>query len=273
MHGLLVDGTVIREPIERAKALAAGWAPVFAAKTFLADAADDFLSEHATPYDFSSVQPPEQNDYKEYIAKARHSGTGPDGIPYLAWFAGGDAAARTFDKLGQHIFAGNPVTLDFNQSLIAFPPKGCCEGDDEEVIRPPLDTRPIGLKNTDNKIIIGTSVHKFKRSMQINTHKNQRGFVPGRFLVHNALDLDSAGRILAMHAVKHNHSSDVLKKVLACLAFFDFAAAFPSMVHGWIFAVLGFQKFPRGVFNLIKTLYKNNGAFSTMTGQLVFLFW
>ena len=68
LHGLLVDGKVIREPIEQAKGLAAGWAPVFTAKTFLADAADEFLSEHARPYDFSSVQPPEHNDYRKYIA-------------------------------------------------------------------------------------------------------------------------------------------------------------------------------------------------------------
>ena len=93
--------------------------------------------------------------------------------------------------------------------------------------------------------------------------------MPDRFLVLNASDLDSAGRILAMRARFHNETT-FAKKVIACLAFFDFAAAFASIIHGWIIAVLVFQGFPTRFVNLVKTLHYDNGAYSTMTRQLVF---
>ena len=111
----------------------------------------------------------------------------------------------------------------------------------------------------------------FKHFMQTNINKTQRGFVPERQLVHNVIDLDSAGRILALRAMQHNASE--AKKAIACLAFFDFAAAFPSIIHAWIFAVLVHQGFPIGFINLIKTLYTMAGAFSNASGQLCLLFW
>ena len=82
------------------------------------------------------------------------------------------------------------------------------------------------MKNTDNKIIAGVSVRLILRhDMKRNTHSTQRGFVPDRQLVHNAIDLDSSGRILALQAIKHNQAVKPKKLALAWLAFFDFAAA------------------------------------------------
>ena len=59
-----------------------------------------------------------------------------------------------------------------------FLPKGSKPNDSFEVVRAPEDTRPLGLKNTDNKIVAGTLVHTFRASMQKSTHRTQRGPQP-----------------------------------------------------------------------------------------------
>ena len=68
----------------------------------------------------------------------------------------------------------------------------------------------------------------------------QRGFVPGRQLTSNVLDLDAYAHIHAL-------SSDSNK--LPLLVFFDFAAAFPSISHTWLFLILRALNFPIGFIN------------------------
>ena len=46
------------------------------------------------------------------------------------------------------------------------------------------------------------------------------------------------------------------------LLLLDYAAAFASVAHEWIFMVLKSIKLPRGWFNLVRCLYDDNDAFS-----------
>ena len=54
--------------------------------------------------------------------------------------------------------------------------------------------------------------------------------------------------------------------------FFDFAAAFPSICHAWIFAVLHARQFPAVIINFVMSLYNFNSAYAWIEGQLHFLF-
>ena len=47
-----------------------------------------------------------------------------------------------------------PLTR-FNHTACAYLPKGNKEGDIEEIVRDPLERRPLGLRNTDCKIVSG----------------------------------------------------------------------------------------------------------------------
>ena len=58
-------------------------------------------------------------------------------------------------------------------------------------------TPDLSLKNTDNKIITGSSIYKFRHVAQGNTSFLQRGFVPGRNFLENVVDLDAAARIFS----------------------------------------------------------------------------
>jgi len=79
-----------------------------------------------------------------------------------------------------------------------WPPKGVKTEDSTDIVRQASETRPISMKNTDNKTITGASVEKFTPFAQNHTHPSQRGFVPARNYLENVVDLDSAARIYSM---------------------------------------------------------------------------
>ena len=126
---------------------------------------------------------------------------------------------------------------DFDESSAIFVPKGSQPHDPVEVIREPLKTRPLNLKNTDNKIIVASNVRMLEPQYQKITHFTQNGFVKLRNFLRNLLDLDSAARIFSMIFMSacsnpHNPSN------IPILGAFDFEAAFPSVIHCWTWLVL-----------------------------------
>ena len=121
------------------------------------------------------------------------------------------------------------------------------------------------------QVAIGVSVHKFTLDMGRNTHNTQRSFFPGGRLFHKAIDLDSGGRILALQAINFNQALKSKRLAVACLAFFDFAAAFPAMIQGDSLSPCS-QGITTGLTNLFKAFYSSNGAYSTVTGELDLVF-
>ena len=99
--------------------------------------------------------------------------------------------ATTLAKVGEHLRAGLAMPIDFNQSVSCFPPKGDCEGDEIECVRWACDTRPLSLKNSDNKIVAGSTNITIRNVVAKHTTRVQRGFTVGRQLVENVLDIDS----------------------------------------------------------------------------------
>jgi len=92
------------------------------------------------------------------------------------------------------------------------------------------------------------------------------------------MDLDAAARTGGMRAMQHNESKHCLSIYhhnyhIALLALFDFAAAFPSILHGWIMLVLEARRFPRGFINFISCLYWMNSAVTFCNGKMQLLFW
>jgi hypothetical protein len=90
-------------------------------------------------------------------------------------------------------------------------------------------------------------------------HPAQRGFVAGRRLLQNVVDIDSAARI---------HGSEGTQNDKPALAFFDIAAAFPIVAHSWIYTVMRCMKLPSGIQSLIRGIYTGCTAVSDMGGVL-----
>jgi hypothetical protein len=168
--------------------------------------------------------------------------------------------------------AGVLPPAHFNSSLLVFLPKGESELDAQEVVRSAKDTRPISLKNSDNKAVTGALVGSFQQFAKEHTHKSQNGFVHKRFFLRNVLDLDSAARLFSMRFLSQETDLEKSPELIPLLAFYDFAAAFPSVAHAWIFLVLEARKFPDWFVNSMRGIYHKAAAFADCGGDLVFLF-
>ena len=77
---------------------------------------------------------------------------------------------------------------------------------------------------------------------------------------------------------KANEPDDVraarLLKDALCplLAFFDFAAAFPSVLHSWSMIVLEMSSTPDGFQQIVKTMYSFVKCYATVEGKRFFAY-
>ena len=158
------------------------------------------LSRSAGTWPFRLATCPTPSSYSALLARARHSLPGPDGIPYAGWSAAGPLGAETRWLLGDHLAGGALPPWEFNHALQVFAPKGDQPLDDFVVLRSPEDTRPLALKNTDNKAIAGAFAAASRRPLTLGPCSIQNGFVPKRHLMQNLVDLDAASRMYGIPA-------------------------------------------------------------------------
>ena len=263
--GFRSDGSpqVVLDSSARLGALSAAWSDTFSAKPSCGATAEEVISRWACPLDFGGVSPPSVEDFKAAASRARSSAPGRDGLPYSAWAAAGDAGASTLHAVCCSLLQGVPMPLSFNDGVMVFAPKGGREGDEFAVYREAVDTRPLSLKNSDNKLVCAVMNHKCRKPLAMGACPLQRGFVPGRQLLANVVDLDAFGRA-------HGMSSAVGDP--AVLAFWDFAAAFPSLAHRWLMLVAAASGLPGGMLLLLETMYAVNLTYGVVGASSRFLF-
>jgi hypothetical protein len=237
------DGTPTQSHEEAAALLQAHWAPVFKAPTFDEDASAALL-----PF----VRPiPEGFDwditFKDFSSILHHlpdSAPGPDGIPYSAWGRADDKILQLLFEFYCDILNGKVLPKGFNTGNIVFIPKGELEADDAQIRRSPEATRPICLSNTDNKLLAALLNDKLSTLAAATVHSQQRGFVRGRSLVDNIMEIEA----MAIHVHKYYREA-------SGIALFDFTAAFPSLSHKWLFAVLRAMGIPNNILAVLAQLY------------------
>ena len=177
------------------EALAQEWAPCFAPMDpDVADAAR-ILRGSASTFDFSDVPPPVPADYVRFLRRVPNSSPGLDGFPFAAWRETGDAGARHLWRTQCWMAQGLPMPWGFNDVIQIFIPKGALPEDEpRSCVRQAGATRPLALKNTDNKAICAVSNAALKERFIAGAHPWQTGFVPTRNFLANVVDLDSHAR-------------------------------------------------------------------------------
>ena len=60
--------------------------------------------------------------------------------------------------------------------------------------------------------------------------------------------------------------------MLSCMALFDFASAFPSMSHQWLFLCMEACGCPQGIRNAAYVIYQDNKAFVNVKGIAIFIY-
>ena len=74
-------------------------------------------------------------------------------MPYSAWRATRDAGIETLRGIDKILRNGDEPAAYFNNSRMCFLVKGEDDHDSVSVLRDPMCTRPLSMKNTDNEII------------------------------------------------------------------------------------------------------------------------
>eukprot|EP00959_Pyramimonas_sp_CCMP1952_P053270 1114241-Pyramimonas_sp.AAC.1 len=111
------------------------------------------------------------------------------------------------------------MPFGFNALLGIFVPKPADDDPSAECIRPASGLRPLGLKNTDNKLITSVVFRRLSLALPHNLCDIQRGFVMGRNFGQNVVEIDGFARLYSA-----DPSAASLKPALVS---YDFGAAFP----------------------------------------------
>ena len=204
------------------------------------------MKEYGVSFEFQNLRPPDQDVIEGFLSQARHSAPGPDGIPYGAWRATHTTGARVLARVFAALCAGSDPIFEFNESLGIFLAKGTAADDSSLLLkRVASDTRPLACKNTDNKTLAG-AVNHTTMSPQISklADDQQEGFVKRRQIISDIVTLDCHTR--ALDAAASFRSDDEIS-LIPLMLLFDFAAAFPSLAHDYIFVMLEALKVPKGM--------------------------
>lgn len=196
------------------------------------------------------------NNIQSLIKKCKHSHAGPDGISYLAWKHAGAVACETLAMVADYLTQGHRPHPEFFGAISCFIRKDRGEHVKEADMAFPEHLRPLMMKNTDNKIIGKIFEQPIKKAMTKFLHPSQRGFVPGRQMLDNVVDIDSHARLSTLDSEVIAGKPSDLPMIVA----FDFKSAFTMVMHIWVDEVLGFYGTPPALHRAIMEFYTGNIA-------------
>ena len=138
------------------------------------------------------------NDVERFLKYVEDSAPGKDGIPFSGWRFSGKAGVETIWMALWWLLDGYFLHLDFNYALTEFVLKKQVAEDKVFAKRAPAETRPIGLKDCDNKAIGGIVNQCFRFAAASGLSPLQRGFIYGRNPLQNVVELDAFAREAAL---------------------------------------------------------------------------
>ena len=253
------SSTLTTHPVTQAAAyLAQYWRQVFAAGRTV-QAACDHLLWHAPGSLPDHDWDVGIHHFEEAIDNRSSSAPGPDGIPFGALANIGKEFAEVLHKIFMKASVNyKDLPPDFNEALMVFLPKGADPRDSAtSAAREPGATRPLTLSNTDSKVYSRVLNSKMASYAPLVIHEAQRGFVRGRSITDNIIEIEG----IALSQVAHCESS-------VALIGFDIKAAFPSLSHYYMWKVLARYGIPRNIVQALKALYYKHRVVLRMAGKI-----
>ena len=179
-------------------ALSSRWLLVFTAAPTDLHLAESLLTEleNDLRFDWSAALPNSTRSFERSIQTTRvDTGPGEDGIPYSGYHPISRLASRLFSSVNRRIISDRAVPDRHNYTALNFSPKKPIAFNDLGALVPPEQTRPIGKKNSSNKLISKTWAWNVGSVFVGMVSWIQRGFVPGRNFPSNVLELDLFPRV------------------------------------------------------------------------------
>jgi hypothetical protein len=265
-------GRVTTSPVEIADILRSHWKGVFSEKRVDTTALQIWMEElfikdeqglylTALPAGGSRRWTISHKHVAKAVASAANTMPGPDGIPAGAYKGLGRFAIDILHEVAQtlctpggtsdleHAYSDRSPsqTHSFNHSLL------CCLPKKEAGMDPEVgayysgeNTRPLTLVNTDNRLIASSARLAWEPCLEAYICKNQQGFLKGRNMLSNVIDIDYHAMTVSLKCRK------------GAIFFFDFKAAFPSVSHDFLRESLELIGVPPSALSFINALYKNN---------------
>ena len=148
-------------PSDFTRAFSHLWGRVFGPNTIDHEVAESLMQQYLNyvHWDCSPLQPLTSAMVQYVISRSKTTAPGLDGIPNLAWKFGGDYLAQYILDLIDAFCSDQTLPADTSWSMMIFIHK---TGEALEhaqvpgiIFRHPLDTRPLSLKQADNKLVAG----------------------------------------------------------------------------------------------------------------------
>ncbi len=121
--------------------------------------------------------------------------------------------------------------------------------------RAPSLTRPISLSNTSSKFFALALNQPLAQVAQVTVHPRQRGFVRGRSITDNVIEIEGFAQSYAIAEAED-----------PAILLFDIKAAFPSLAHSWLWVVLIRMGIPKAIISAIRALYRGGVAIVVLLG-------
>ena len=268
-------GEITTDPAQIARALTEHWRSVFTKKELRQDLMERWLRD-ALPQS-TCLQDRDPSTWKltrEDVASAiRNSGNtmaGPDRLPYEAWRQLGDTAIDTLFAAGQAMelpdfpqairkaydlapHEAHPFNLG---TLVCLPKKAVAHHQELGEVYQPEGTRPLSIVDTSNRILANAFRHRWEPILARWICPEQRGFLPGRSILANVVDIEEA----ALHAAMEQEEPATF--------LFDFSAAFPSISQDYLLVALRHIGLPPEALSAVRALYDNNRCRLAFAGAL-----
>jgi len=268
------DGSVVQEPGHMARVLRDHWSQVFTTRGVDVDLLGRWVEEDAvartedgTTQEAMKFVQVRRKHVAIAVKRSNNSSPGPDGIPYSAWrLLGDDAIDILYEALQAMSLEDGPFWMrrrykDFNASLLLFLPKKPIDVVDGAEVYAVDGARPLNVTNTDNRLVASAVRVAIEPVLNSLITWDQRGFLTGRSMLSNILDVEEA----LAHAAILNRD--------AVAVFYDFAAAFPSIEHALMFTYFSALGWPSWLMRIISILYYGNRCDISMGNAIVCWFW
>jgi len=178
-----------------------------------------------------------------------HSAPGPDGIPFAALRSIKHLLAPILWDVVQGMISGTELPyVNFNLAFLTLLPKTDAE------ILDPGNTRPLSIVDTVNRLLASIFQVALERKVVSFIHKSQRGFIRGRSMLRNILEIDLASQTVS---IKHRRGVLIL---------FDFKAAFPSLSHDFLWDALQALGLPLQYVDALRLFYIDNKHILRLSG-------
>jgi len=252
------DGEIVTEVNAIADALNKHWQETFSGKSTDPVLRREWLQRIRNKFKVDAgALKPSIKDAKDAIDMMSPSASGPDGVPFECYKAARDLAAEVFFEVATSMINGEEIPDEsFNHAfMICLPKDHECVNSDGTRVYAPSCTRPISIVDTANRILACIFKLALERAIGHRISTAQKGFLLGRSMLQNVLDIDYAAHTIS------------LKSRTGAILLFDFKAAFPSLAHEMLWDVLEVSGIDPCFVAVIQAFYKRNHHFIKVKGE------